>query len=398
MNSTRECVGACLKILKSGCVVFYQPQPLLKLAKGKIHIALLVLPIFGLAGCGTIKGGGKNSLGNWPSNAEPARIGKLLAENFEKHRFDFEKNPKREFVIYPEIISEFGALEIARLEGDSHLQGRLINKFDRFWSPGDARRISQRRHVDYELFGAVPLEIFQINHERKYLEAGIAYADRQWSQTTPDGITDEARYWIDDMYMITALEVQAWRASGDAKYIDRAAQTMVAYLDRLQQPNGLFHHGVDSPFFWGRGNGWVAAGMTLLLESMPEKHPERPRILAGYRKMMTALLAHQGKDGLWRQLVDEDTAWPETSGSSMFAFAMVQGVKSGWLEPATYGPAARKAWIGLVDELDPDGNLREVCIGTDKGKTREYYLNRPRETGNLHGQAPMMWTAAALLK
>jgi hypothetical protein len=37
---------------------------------------------------------------------------------------------------------------------------------------------------------------------------------------------------------------------------------------------------------------------------------------------------------------------------------MITGVKQGWLDAATYGPAARRAWLGLVAELDADANLR----------------------------------------
>jgi len=40
----------------------------------------------------------------------------------------------------------------------------------------------------------------------------------------------------------------------------------------------------------------------------------------------------------------------------MFAFAMITGVKQGWLDAATYGPAARRSWLGLVAELDADAN------------------------------------------
>ena len=58
---------------------------------------------------------------------------------------------------------------------------------------------------------------------------------------------------------------------------------------------------------------------------------------------MSALLKYQGKDGMWRQLIDHDEAWPESSSSAMFSFAMITGVKRGWLDAATYGPAARKA-------------------------------------------------------
>jgi rhamnogalacturonyl hydrolase YesR len=253
----------------------------------------------------------------------------------------------------------------------------------------------------------VPLEIYLQTKQQRYRTLGLSFADRQWERTTADGITAEARYWIDDMYMIPALQVQAFRATGDAKYLDRAATTTVAYLDRLQQPNGLFYHAPDSPFFWGRGNGWVAAGMTELLMELPAEHPKRARIFNGYKQMMATLLRLQSKEGLWRQLLDRPESWLETSGSGMFAFAMVSGVKRGWLDARAYGPAARKAWLGLVRHVQPDGRIREVCIGTGKAyravgsdpvQQLQYYLDRPRRSGDLHGQAPILWTATALLR
>jgi len=230
------------------------------------------------------------------------------------------------------------------------------------------------------------------------LELGKSLADKQWEKTTADGITTEARYWIDDMYMIPAVQVQAYRATGNTEYLDRAALTMTAYLDKLQQANGLFYHGTNAPFFWGRGNGWVAAGMTELLRSLPANHPRRARIMASYQKMMRTLLRYQGEDGLWRQLIDHKEAWPETSSTGMFAFAMVTGVKSGWLDERQYGSAARKAWLGLIGRLDNDADILDVCVGTGKGTNVKYYLDRPRKTGDLHGQAPILWTASALLR
>jgi unsaturated rhamnogalacturonyl hydrolase len=206
------------------------------------------------------------------------------------------------------------------------------------------------------------------------------------------------RFWIDDMFMITLLQVEAARATSDAKYLDRAATEMTAYLDKLQQPNGLFYHAPDAPFFWGRGNGWVAAGMSELLLSLPENHPQRERIMAGYRKMMAALLQYQDGDGTWRQLIDQPDAWPETSCSGMFTFAMITGVKQGWLDKKTYGPAARKGWLGLIQDLDADANMHDVCEGTNKKNDRQYYLDRQRRIGDLHGQAPVLWCATVLLR
>ena len=192
-----------------------------------------------------------------------------------------------------------------------------------------------------------------------------------------------------------------------SRYLDRAALAMATYFDRLQQTNGLFHHGGGAPFYWGRGNGWMAAGSAELLRSLPVNHPQHARIFSGYRKMMAALLASQDKDGLWHQLIEKPDSWPETSGSAMFAFAFVTGVKNKWLDEKTFGPAARKAWLALVSYLDQDANLREVCVGTDKADKvvgpdlaaqLRFYESRPRAVGDLHGQSPMLWTASALLR
>jgi rhamnogalacturonyl hydrolase YesR len=138
--------------------------------------------------------------------------------------------------------------------------------------------------------------------------------------------------------------------------------------------------------------------MTELLRSLPQTNPHRQRIMSGYKLMMKSLLQYQGSDGLWRQLIDHPEAWPETSSTAMFTFAIVTGVKEGWLPKKVYAPAARKAWIGLVGYLDENSDLKSVCEGTGKKNDLQYYLDRKRITGDLHGQAPVLWAATALLR
>jgi rhamnogalacturonyl hydrolase YesR len=301
-------------------------------------------------------------------------------------------------IVYQEVVTWYGALTFARLAGDRELSGRLVERFEPFFTPEQAYRIPPVDHVDNSVFGAVPLEIYLQTRRPRYRALGLQIADGQWDDPTPEGLTRQTRFWIDDMYMITAVQVQAYRATRDVRYLDRAAAEMAVYLDRLQQPNGLFFHAPDVPFFWGRGNGWMAAGMTELLRSLPEGHPQRARILAAYRKMMATLLAHQSADGMWRQLIDRPESWAESSSTGMFTFAFVTGVKNGWLDEATYGPAARKAWLALVGYLNADGDVREVCVGTGKKNDYQYYLDRPRVVGDLHGQAAILWSASAWLR
>jgi len=120
--------------------------------------------------------------------------------------------------------------------------------------------------------------------------------------------------------------------------------------------------------------------------------------MAGYHKMMAALLKYQEPDGMWKQIIDDPAAWKETSGTAMFTYAMITGVKHGWLDKKTYGAAARKGWLALTGYINANDELTEVCEGTNIKNDHDYYLQRKRIVGDLHGQAPLLWCATALLR
>ncbi len=331
---------------------------------------------------------------DWPAGLSPKEIGKLVAEHFVTSPHQYGAT-----IHYSEVVTWYGALTYANITKDEALQKELIQRFQPLLPGGtQAARVPSKHHVDDSVFGVVPLEIARENGGSEYLVYGKKFADEQWNKPTADGMSDESRFWIDDMYMMTILQLEAYRATNDRMYLDRAAREMTAYLDKLQQPNGLFFHSPESQFYWGRGDGWVAAGMAEMLIDLPPNHPQRARILAGYRTMMAALLKYQGSDGMWRQLIDRNDAWPESSSSAMFAFAMITGVRQGWIEPATYAPAGRRAWIAVAGYIDQNENITSVCEGTNKGSSVDYYLARKRRTGDFHGQAPILWTVSALLR
>jgi rhamnogalacturonyl hydrolase YesR len=226
---------------------------------------------------------------------------------------------------------------------------------------------------------------------------GVAMANIQWENPQSDGLTNQTRYWIDDIFMIGSLQVEAFKATGDTVFLARAAKEISAYLKRLQQPNGLFYHGSEAPFFWGRGNGWVAAGLAELLSVLPENNIDYPNIKNGYLSMMESLLGFQSKSGMWRQLIDREEAWEESSCTAMFGYAMSVGIKKGLLHDRKYSKAIDKAWVALVDHLDEKGNLTDICVGTGQRNEASYYLARPKVSGDLHGQAPLLWFAAIRL-
>jgi rhamnogalacturonyl hydrolase YesR len=330
---------------------------------------------------------------HWPAGASPREIGWKVATNM------LPRWPiTRPSVHYALDSTWMTALKFAALTQDKSLTAALIRRFDPILSPEGRKVISMTRHVDHTIFGIVPLELYLQTKDPRYLEIGKMLADRQWENPTTGGLSGETRFWIDDMYMITILQVQAFRATGNHTYLDRAAQEMLAYLDNLQRPNGLFFHGPAFPFFWGRGNGWVAAGMAELLGELPARHPHRARILEGYLKMMASLLPYQDPDGMWHQLIDHPESYKESSCTAMFTFAMIKGTKAGWLKDPAYARAARQGWLALVQHIDANGEVDQVCVGTGQTNNLQFYLNRPTRKGDPHGQAPALWCALELLR
>jgi len=182
-------------------------------------------------------------LTNWPAGSSPQEVGKRIAEHFLP-----SPHQGNGTIFYGEVATWYGALTFAQLTHDDALRTQLIKKFEPLM-PGGAEqaRIPARHHVDDSIFGVVPLEIGLQTKDPKFLAYGKWWADRQWENPQPDGLSAETRYWIDDMYMLTMLQLEAYRATGDKKYLDRDALEMVAYLDKLQQPNGLFFHAPDVP-------------------------------------------------------------------------------------------------------------------------------------------------------
>ncbi|CAH0133630.1 Unsaturated rhamnogalacturonyl hydrolase YteR [Pedobacter sp. Bi27] len=349
-------------------------------------------------------------LKKWPKGVSSEEIGTKVAARFvATPHTNFNKSTPPRVITYAESCAWYGALKFAKASADRRLKNDLIKRFEPMFKE-EAGMIPPVTNVDYAVFGSIPLQLFIQTGDKKYKEMGQSIADKQWAmpdsgvKVSPvqlaafkNGYTWHTRMWIDDMFMITALQAQAYRATKDEKYINRAAKEMVLYLDSLQKPNGLFYHAPDVPFFWARGNGWMAAGMAEILSSLPANNPDRPRIIKGYQAMMSALLAYQAPSGMWRQLIDEPSSWEESSSTGMFAYAMVVGVKKGWLNKEKYAPAARKAWLGLVSCLDENGDVKDVCEGTNKKNDKQYYLDRKRIVGDMHGQAPILWTAAALI-
>ena len=147
--------------------------------------------------------------------------------------------------------------------------------------------------------------------------------------------------------------------------------------------------------FWGRGNGWVIAGLARVLNELPSDYPQRPFYETLFKEMLGKIASLQQPDGLWRcSLLDPDS-YPggEVSGSGFFSYAMAWGINKGLLDKKTFLPVVEKAWIALNDCVNEEGRVGWVQpIGDDPQK------NFSKDSWEVYGTGAFLLAGSEIIK
>jgi rhamnogalacturonyl hydrolase YesR len=82
----------------------------------------------------------------------------------------------------------------------------------------------------------------------------------------------------------------------------------------------------------------------------------------------------------------------------MFVFALATGLDKGWLPEDEFMDKTLAGWKALAGYVNNKGEVENVCVGTNAKAKKKHYLTRPKSTGNYHGQAAVLWAAAAMVR
>jgi rhamnogalacturonyl hydrolase YesR len=277
-----------------------------------------------------------------------------------------------------------GVMAASNATGDSRYLAAAMEISQRNgWQPGP-----RPRHADDLCIAQTYAQLFLVERDPVMIEATVARLEAMIADPRPGPVVgwseDDNWSWCDALFMAPPTMALIAEATGDRRFLDLMNsmwwETYGYLYDEAEhlwyrdgryviQPGGS---GPRTPngkkVFWSRGNGWVFAGLALVLEHMPADYPDRPRYEQLFRDMAAALVAVQGEDGLWRSsLLDPDEyPIPESSGSGFFTFGLAWGVNHGLLDAEAFLPAVRRGWQGLMWALQPSGKLGWVQqIGYD---------------------------------
>lgn len=125
--------------------------------------------------------------------------------------------------------------------------------------------------------------------------------------------------------------------------------------------------GLRSQGSWARGNGWVmmtAAELMPLFDSSDDAMLRRE-----FDSLSRAIASLQSDAGLWRTILDDESAYEESSASAMYLFAYKRAQTLGI---AVENSLIDKAFQGLAKCVDEEGKFIKTSEGTWPG-TIEYY-------------------------
>ncbi len=216
----------------------------------------------------------------------------------------------------------------------------------------------------------------QIMADPSHIQLDFMYTEKYWAT--------ERWSWCDALFMGPTVWAKMANVTGDRRYLDFMYNEYKATYDFLySREDHLFFR--DSRFFdkpeangarmfWGRGNGWVFAGLPIIIRELPDNYEQKPFFVNLYREMAAKIMSLQDTTGYWHASLLDPASYPnpEMSATAFYVFGLAWGVNHGYLDRETYLPAVMKGWKAMTKAVTREGKVGWVQpIGEDPKKVSQ---------------------------
>ena len=273
--------------------------------------------------------------------------------------------------------------------------------------------------------GKTLFSLYELTGKEKYRRAiDTVYSQLQGQPRTSTGnfwhkMIYPNQIWLDGLYMAQPFYMQYELTYNEGKNCaDSFNQFINVYNLMRDTRNGLYYHAYDvsrqmfwcdkvtglSSNFWLRALGWYAMALIDTMEIMPESlSQEKTRLNEIYKELIDSMLPYQDEEtGMWYQVVNRGGIKPnylETSGSAIFAYAIMKSVRLGFLDES-YFQYGEKAFNGIcktyLSEEEGELQLGGICLVAGLGNkemregTFDYYMREPIVKNEAKGVAPLI--------
>jgi rhamnogalacturonyl hydrolase YesR len=288
-----------------------------------------------------------------------------------------------------------GMVEWAGIAGDDSYYGWLKNISEKNgWSYMFRKEPQGKYHADDYCVGQTYIELYRKYRDKRMIRPMKEYFDRIIKnpatgdlkfENTNDYWSTQRWSWCDALFMGPTVWAKMANVTGKKKYLEFMYNEYKATTDYLYDKEEDLYFRDSNYFtkkeangakvFWGRGNGWVFAGLPIIIKELPVNYKHKDYFVSIYKSMAVKLLKLQSTDGFWHASLLDPASYPnpEMSATAFFVYGMAWGVNNGYLDKKTYLPAIVKGWRSMVTSVWPDGKVGFIQpIGADpKTVTRE---------------------------
>ena len=300
------------------------------------------------------------------SARSPEEVAEALAKNY---------GHSMRQVSYIPALALWGRLRLAELKGGDDEQAVIADvKSIAAASPVPKKWNSGSVIAGHLIYGAID------DRDRLLSAAASGLDDAGQARDFFPGHSDMS----DSVFMHSPVLATAYRMSGDAVYLE-ACLAHYAFMKKLcRRDDGLYRHSPLDEAAWGCGNGFPALGLALVLSELKAADAKEAAELKGdLLAHLRALKKHQDADGMWHQVIDYPGSYAEFRCTCMIGFAMLRGMREGWLDRREFEESADRAWSAIKKRIHLDGKFLEgVCTGTGKQTSLQAYFDRKE----IHGR------------
>ncbi|EIN10295.1 Six-hairpin glycosidase [Punctularia strigosozonata HHB-11173 SS5] len=196
---------------------------------------------------------------------------------------------------------------------------------------------------------------------------------------------DQVQLWADFIYMappFIAYFGALQGGDGGKATLQVAYDQIRLYRNYLRDDNGLWRHVTLGTWqdntHWGTGNGWVAAGMLRVMETMANSEfasdfEEQCADLSTWiQEIVNAAWTYQKPNGTLYNVLDDDTSFADSSSTALLASVTYR--MATLTNDLTYIPNANLALQLIESSLDSDGWLLNTVD--------PYTFSRPTASGS----------------
>ena len=221
-------------------------------------------------------------------------------------------------------------------------------------------------------------DLFRVTKDPRYKNYLLDLANRFDSSGSNPPAPADPKWRTEDMFMLGSMMGRSYALTQEGRYLDILTNFLVEM--GTQQISGLYWHDRETPFYWGRGNGFAVLGLAETLTYLPQSHPLHADILLMYKKLLNGLLKYQNPSGCYHQVITLPGSYQELTSTSMIGYGVARGVKLGLLDQS-YLPTLASLWNGAKDRITETGDVVDGCTGTGALETEHDYIIREALSG-----------------